>query len=554
LIEGKDRVLAIVLFVAAVGIAVGIWLVVARAHKPKKYFSRPVASPLSAESGEERKPADNEAGPGLNGGVENPNSPVSPPESPLTATAQTIREVAEASRLETPAHEPSRNDLRKSSFDFEQVAISSKTPDDGSSPLNLSITKEESKEIGPKDSGHQSNSGQLAPETVSSARDDDSSDAPVRTIAEAPSITPNANATTEPVAEVIKKSNEKQRLKYKVPRVGPKGRPKAKAEPRDLGSTEPRDQQLEVCVQAIVDGYGFCELRLFGERLNESESELEGRGERESFALTAFGDNWYEIHAGGKLAALLSDGFEFSARGPAGEQIRWRLSGRDIYVLCGRHGFANPVSTTWLRTGRPDQLVLCKGARVPEVRAILEQAGCALLDPQGEDFGAPPGWVFFRRVRPARSLPHVPGDDILNILRPLPDVEIELDGGLRLQDSVYLAGYPPKINISGDIPSHAPVTIDGHQAERQPDGSFTASGWDEEREHVVWCGGKQLSYSVHAPVPEWERWEPHSYAYGTVCGATAISKAGKLITSADEQSSSNRRTTRRSIPLYGAGL
>jgi len=125
----------------------------------------------------------------------------------------------------------------------------------------------------------------------------------------------------------------------------------------------------------------------------------------------------------------------------------------------------------------------------------------------------------------------MPGNDILNVLRPLPEVEIELDNGLWLYGSVWLAGFPPKINISGEIPPHAGVRINDQSADRQANGSFTAPGWDEGGDHIVWCGGTQARYSIYSPSLDWEPWQPYDYFRGTVCGAIATPrKADQLAT------------------------
>lgn len=336
------------------------------------------------------------------------------------------------------------------------------------------------------------------------------------------------DASSEPEKESVVPG----RLTYRPPSINPpKSRPGARVQPRAVQREQPRGQPLEVSIQAIFDRHGFCQIRLLGERPSDGAQEVEVRSGRETFVLSAYGDAWYEIAAGEKLATLLGDGFQFSMREPIDAQSSWRLKGRDVYVLAGRYGLAGSVSTTWLRMGRDDQVVLCKTGRVPEVMAVLEQAGCGQMEAHGEDYGAPAGWVFFRRVKPLRTLPHAPSNDILDVLRPLPEVEIELDDGLWLYNSVWLAGFPPKISVSGDIPSHTEVRIDNYPAAHQANGSFTAPGWDQDGDHIVWCGGTQAKYSISSPSPDWEPWQPYDYADGTVCGAIAMPrKADQLAT------------------------
>lgn len=321
------------------------------------------------------------------------------------------------------------------------------------------------------------------------------------------------------------------RFIYQPPVIKPpKSQPRTAAQPSPKQREERRGQPLEVSIQAIFDRHGFCQIRLLGQRFPDSEQEIEVSSGRKDFVLSAYGDAWYEINAGERLSELLSEGFQFSAR-DSGTQSSWRLSGRDVYVLAGYHGLAGSVSTTWLRIGREDQVVLCKAGRAEEVRAVLDQAGCGQLEAHREDYGAPAGWVFFRGVKPLRTLPHSSGNDILNILRPLPEVEIELDGGLWLYDSVWLTGFPPKISVSGDIPPHTEVRIDNHPAVLQANGGFIASGWDGDGNHIVWCGGTQAKYSIASPSPGWDLWQPYDYADGTLCGAIATPRhAAQLVT------------------------
>ena len=341
-----------------------------------------------------------------------------------------------------------------------------------------------------------------------------------------------ADGKTEASSEPEKEGVVHGRLTYRPPSINPpKSRPGARVQPRAVQREQPRAQSLEVSIQAVFDRHGFCQIRLLGQRPPDSAQEVEVRSDRETLLLSACGDTWYEIAAGEKLATLLGDGFQFSTREPVDAQSSWRLSGRDVYVLAGRHGLAGSVSTTWLKIGRDDQVVLCKAGRVAEVMAVLDQAGCGQIEAHSEDYGAPAGWIFFRRVKPLRTLPHASGNDILDVLRPLPKVEIELDDGLWLYDSVWLSGFPPKISVSGDIPSHTEVRIDDRPAALQANGSFTAPGWDQEGNHMVWCGGTQAKYSIYSPSPNWEPWQPYDYFGGTVCGAIAMPrKADQLAT------------------------
>lgn len=316
---------------------------------------------------------------------------------------------------------------------------------------------------------------------------------------------------------------------YRPPRIVPPWpRKKPTSQPRSMVGNEARVKELKICLQAIFDRHGVCDLRILCERPENGADELTVKTGRGNFLLSAYGDSWYQLQVD-NVAGLLSDGIVLPARNDSGP-VRWELSKRDVYVLCGEPGLAGFSSATRLSKGRKDQVVFCKAERQQEVVLLLEQAGCGKLEPHGEEFGAPPGWLFLREIQPAHSLPQGSADDILNILRPLPDIEISFDGGLCLHNSTWLLGYPPAIRITGDIPSHTAVTIDGHQAEQREDGAYIVPGWDAPGDHFVWCGGQQRTYSLERPEPNWQLWEPYHYRRGFVCGATAAPASGNLVT------------------------
>lgn len=75
-------------------------------------------------------------------------------------------------------------------------------------------------------------------------------------------------------------------------------------------------------------------------------------------------------------------------------------------------------------------------------------------------------------------------------------MQINLRGGIRLQHSQWLFGFPPAIRLTGAA-ADAPlaVAIDGHAAVRGTDDNFTAPGWDRPGEHLVACEALTRSYS-----------------------------------------------------------
>lgn len=519
--------LTVVILLTTAALGLVIWLVVAWARRSRKLRAEsgaPLSVQQPAEAGMSTSSKD-ELLPHSRLEPESESSNVSPPETGLhnEQAGKLIEKPAENSCVTLPGA-PAPAPLPG------ELVDSGRTQEDSEQPLQ------------PDSSAEGSSGGNVPQQTVQTEKRDTPASPEARELIENTFTTNPQEPVTQLASDADDKTDASSELEndgvvpgqftYRPPSVKPpKSRPSARVQPGAVQREQPRKQPLEVNIQAVFDRHGFCQIRLLGERPSDGAQEVEVRSGREIFVLSAYGDVWYEISAGENLSALLGEGFQLSARDTSGAQPSWRLSGRDVYVLAGRHGLAGSVSTTWLRMGRGDQVVLCKAARVQEVVAVLEQAGCGQLEAHGEDFGAPSGWVYYRRVEPLRTLPHASGNDILDVLRPLPEVEIELDNGLRLYDSVWLAGYPPKISVSGDIPSHTEVRIDNHPAAHRENGGFAAPSWDQDGDHIVWCGGTQAKYSISSPSPDWEPWQPYDYVGGTVCGAITIPrKADQLAT------------------------
>src|SRR5262249_39140516 len=108
-----------------------------------------------------------------------------------------------------------------------------------------------------------------------------------------------------------------------------------------------------------------------------------------------------------------------------------------------------------------------------------------------------------------------------DIVRPQPDIEIDLRAGVWLEGNVWLAGYPPEIRVFGELPSGTDVLIDSQVAIRSPDGVFTVPAYDHPGTHQIWCGGKVSNYSIVEPTEDWQVWDAHIFRSGIICGAVA---------------------------------
>lgn len=103
------------------------------------------------------------------------------------------------------------------------------------------------------------------------------------------------------------------------------------------------------------------------------------------------------------------------------------------------------------------------------------------------------------------------GSDILNVLRPLPQIEISLEGGVPLGYSSWLAGFPPLIRILGGAQHAQKVLIDGKEATIEEDAAFRAPGWDVPGAHQVWCSNVSRSYSLVRLERSWDLWPAYVF-------------------------------------------
>jgi hypothetical protein len=168
------------------------------------------------------------------------------------------------------------------------------------------------------------------------------------------------------------------------------------------------------------------------------------------------------------------------------------------------------LSCARLAIGRA-HAVVCTRSRLPAVEAVLRQAGCEGWTQLDENDGAPCGWVVLRGVRPRAPVPWADTADVLNVLRPLPKVEIALEGGICLGYASWLAGHPPAIRVYGDPDHTRDVRIDGQASLVTDDSCFTARGWDALGVHQVWCNGITRTYSLVPSEPSSRTWAAFSF-------------------------------------------
>jgi hypothetical protein len=196
-----------------------------------------------------------------------------------------------------------------------------------------------------------------------------------------------------------------------------------------------------------------------------------------------------------------------------GQQARWSLSGREIYVLA-RHSELNGfVSAPRLILGE-EHVVLCVAERLSEVHAAIALTGSPKPTLLNSDSGIPAGWAGLWGVVPRTAIAPSPAGDILDALRPLAEVEIALEGGIRIDRQTWLSGFPPSVRLRGDTSTIGAVTIDGHDATLSADGGYAVPGWDSPGEHSVWCTSDSRTYAIRGGAEDWESWDAYTWSLG----------------------------------------
>lgn len=304
-----------------------------------------------------------------------------------------------------------------------------------------------------------------------------------------------------------------------TPRAPRQYRPTARAPASQRGSAPPsaerevRDRAMPIEVRLEFEKAGFCRLSLLPRRSAEMPVEFAVAGSGDPPALLALQDEWYQDVVLPDLGRLLIEGIEWAGALPNGGAGRLSLSGRDLYVLA-RHGELNGfVSTPRLVLGE-EHVVLCVANLLPQVRAAIALTESPEAAHLNSDSGIPAGWAGLRGVRPRRPVAPSPDGDILDALRPLPDVEIALNGGIRIDRQTWLSGFPPAIQLLGDTSSAGVVVIDGQEASPSPDAVYVVPGWDSPGEHAVSCTSSSRTYTIRSGAEEWEPWDAYAWSLG----------------------------------------
>ena len=266
----------------------------------------------------------------------------------------------------------------------------------------------------------------------------------------------------------------------------------------------PRDRAQAIDLRLNRQLGGGCVLSLVARRNNEIPDQVRVSANHGTIDLTAMQDGWFEDVRPGDLGSTLQTGVQWAYDADDGS-TRWLLSGRSVFVLARHQELSGVVNTPRLELGQ-SHVVVCTQARAGDVRAALTACGAQPASESGEADGLPMPWIAFHGVTPTRPVPASSEGSDLDCLCPHPDARLQLAGGIRLEGTIWLAGFPPRIFVLGDPAAVGDVYIDQKPAQLNSDGSLTAPGWDATGTHLVAGPGSTKSYSIQDPPRTWTPW------------------------------------------------
>jgi hypothetical protein len=295
-------------------------------------------------------------------------------------------------------------------------------------------------------------------------------------------------------------------------RYRPPSPPRVTERRREAGQRT-RERAQGVDVRIVFDRSGDCRLSLLPKRAAGMPEQLVVSGSGNPPELVALQDEWYQDVSVEEPGRLLQEGVTWSGELCDGRRARWSMGGRAIYVFARHQKLSGFVSTPRLVLGE-EQAVLCLCERLGEVREAIRLTGSPeplILD---AGCGSPAGWVCLRGATPQNPVPPREESDILNALCPLADIEIVLDGGIRIERQVWLAGYAPRVRVHGDVKMASPVTIDSAPATQDDQGGYTVAGCDLPGLHTVRCGSTSKNYEIREALEAWDAWDSYTWSMG----------------------------------------
>ena len=261
---------------------------------------------------------------------------------------------------------------------------------------------------------------------------------------------------------------------------------------------------LQVFVRVVFGRRNSVQVSLLPARGGDLGEEIEVMGPNGEESWFACQDEWYDDFIPADISDCLANGIRWNSG-----RATWVLSPRDIFVLAASQTISGFVSTTRLLL-HEDHLILCQEGAQEIVREELEKAGCGEVDCKS-GHGIPEGWALFSNVRPTVAVDHDESAGIRNVLRPVEDIDIYLEGGIRLSHKRWLHGHPPRIRIRGGSDEIPAVSIDARAASRNSDGSFETQTAFSLGQREVFCGGVTEQYEIAEGQESWDPFEAFMY-------------------------------------------
>jgi hypothetical protein len=296
-----------------------------------------------------------------------------------------------------------------------------------------------------------------------------------------------------------------------------------------------RDGTTAFDLRVLFNRQGGCSISLLPRRPAGWPETVQISIGADSFEVDLLQEGWYEEIRPNDMGSVLRQGV---VGVDADREREWQLTGREVFAFASCSDLRGFVSCPRLQISR-DHVVLCHSSRVHDVEAILREAGCSGWTRPLED-GIPSEWTLLRHVLPGRAVMPNEVSDILNILRPVPEIDIQLEGGVRLEHNNWLLGCHPTIRIYGAQDHAQDVVIDGQVAVPGASGGFSVPGTTELGDHQIWCSGITKRFSiVNRPLPS-QLWSAYRFGSGshreafTVCGPF-VHHVAKAPLSVDEE-------------------
>jgi hypothetical protein len=307
---------------------------------------------------------------------------------------------------------------------------------------------------------------------------------------------------------------------YRPPVLSPPAITRSRAT-RSTPAARVSQNSLEVRLQLMISRAGDVHAGFLFKRPDDFPPSLALKVRSKEVALSAYGDGWYAAALADQsfVADVLAQGFIASERVTGNLRTSWMLSaGREIYVTATQPGLGGYHFVPRLALGRT-QLVLVREHLQPQAMQILAETCGKPVQRFAQDQVPLPGWALLGPALPLKSLAQQPGEDTMNVLRPLPELSILLEGGLCLRGAEWLQGFPPRITVAGPIPDSERVLIDAVAASVDSQGAYEIPGYDSAGDHTIWCAGVSRSYLISRAPQSWEPWRAHDGRKGSVCGA-----------------------------------